>query len=493
MARAAAVIKAYRDDILLFARKEFGITPDPWQARVMVEYARGDVRASYHAMTACAGPGKSAVLAWVGLWSLLVLGGRDSHPKGIAISCSEANLRDGLQTELNRWLNVSPICSAFFRFTKSRIFSKDNPETHYLSFRTFAQSADANTQGRVLSGIHGEWVFMLCDESGDMAPQILKTAKQASMAEKFYRFITAGNPTSTTGLLYEASKSDDFHVTNITSDPDDPDRSSRIPIEDVERDIAEFGRDDPWVQAYRLGQFPMGGINSLLSESEVAEAFGRNPKKTDYEYASKRLGVDVARFGLDSSVLFPRQGLAGHHPVVMRGARSHELAARVGVAKQKWDYDYCFVDGTGGYGAGVVDSLIQSGETPQEINFAGKAADPRFYNRRAEMWFRMAEWVKRGGALPRNPTLKKELTAVTYSFKKGKFLLEPKDKIKDRLGFSPDMADALALTFAIPESPRPGGILDMTQQSRMRRLGPDGDWEPLAGTKYDPLWDMHSG
>ena len=69
------------------------------------------------------------------------------------------------------------------------------------------------------------------------------------------------------------------------------------------------------------------------------------------------------------------------------------------------------------------------------------------------MWIAMAEWVKKGAALPPNPELVGELVTPTYTFLNGKFLLEPKDQVKVRLGRSPDLADALALTFAIPDQP----------------------------------------
>jgi len=69
------------------------------------------------------------------------------------------------------------------------------------------------------------------------------------------------------------------------------------------------------------------------------------------------------------------------------------------------------------------------------------------------MWFLMAEWIKRGGALPNVPELVKELTTIQYTFQNGKFKLEEKQQLKDRIGFSPDYADALALTFAIPDQP----------------------------------------
>ena len=70
------------------------------------------------------------------------------------------------------------------------------------------------------------------------------------------------------------------------------------------------------------------------------------------------------------------------------------------------------------------------------------------------MWFQMADWIKRGGALPPVPSLVRELTAPTYTHQQGKFRLEEKEQIKKRLQFSPDDADALAMTFAIPDQPR---------------------------------------
>ena len=195
-----------------------------------------------------------------------------------------------------------------------------------------------------------------------------------------------------------------------------------------------------------------------------------------YDFSQKRLGVDCARFGDDRTAIFPRQGLAAFKPVEMRNARSHEIAARVANAKVKWDSEMEFVDGTGGYGSGVIDALQQAGYSPQEIHFSGKAIDSRYLNKRAEMWFLMAEWVKKGGALPNIPELKKELTSPMYLFQNGKLRIEEKDQIKSRLGYSPDLADALCLTFALPEMPRMSGIPGMPHQNQHQ-----SEYDP-----YDP-------
>jgi hypothetical protein len=96
----------------------------------------------------------------------------------------------------------------------------------------------------------------------------------------------------------------------------------------------------------------------------------------------------------------------------------------------------------------VVDALRSMNRRPVGVQFAGSPTDLGFVNKRAEMWWKMAEWVKGGGSLPDDPELVAELTTPTYFFKGDKIQIEDKDQIKERLGRSPDIADALALTFA---------------------------------------------
>ncbi|HEX7796715.1 MAG TPA: hypothetical protein VF456_20275, partial [Vicinamibacterales bacterium] len=122
-------------------------------------------------------------------------------------------------------------------------------------------------------------------------------------------------------------------------------------------------------------------------------------------------------------------------------------------AKSKWGSEIECFDATGGWAAGAVDVMRSNGLSPIDVQFAAPANDPRYANRRAEIWFAMADWIKRGGALPPLPEMTAELTTPTYTFHKGKFLLEEKDQVKKRLQRSPDLADALALTFGLVEMP----------------------------------------
>ncbi|HXA39662.1 MAG TPA: hypothetical protein VNW53_11725 [Phenylobacterium sp.] len=91
---------------------------------------------------------------------------------------------------------------------------------------------------------------------------------------------------------------------------------------------------------------------------------------------------------------------------------------------------------------------------PIGVEFAGTPINGGFVNKRAEIWWALAQWVKGGGALPNDPELVGELTTPTFFFKGDKIQIESKDQIKDRLGRSPDIADALALTFTFPVTPR---------------------------------------
>ena len=172
----------------------------------------------------------------------------------------------------------------------------------------------------------------------------------------------------------------------------------------------------------------------------------------DVEGSARILGVDPARFGDDRSVIFKRQGLVAFQPLVYRGIDNMELAARVAQVIDDWEPDAVFVDS--GAGAGVIDRLRQLDFDPIEVPFGGKAMQPdQFVNRRTEMWWGMREWIHAGGQIPQDVALKQEIATPVYWFDQaGRKVLESKDEIKKRLqgGASPDLADALALTFAYP-------------------------------------------
>jgi hypothetical protein len=481
---AESTVKRWREDergILQYADEQFQFQGDPWQEKALLAFASPDPKYQRISLQACVGPGKTAVLSIAGCWFLGVQGDKLEHPQGACVAITGDNLRDNLWKEYAKWIQRSDYMRAAFTQTARRIFANHHPETWFLSARSWPKSANADEQGTTLAGLHSKYVLVQADESGAIPTPILRSGEQAlaQAGGGFAKFLQAGNPVSLEGMLHAAANElrHLWHVIRITGDPDDPEawvHSPRVgpnPRKWATEQIATYGRENPWVKSYILGQFPPSSINALLGLEDVEAAMARQLPITAYEWAQKRLGVDVARFGDDRTVIFPRQGLVSFKPVVMRHARdsavSVNIANQVLGSKLRWGSELEFFDATGGWAAGAVDVMRANGAGPINVQFAAPAIDPRYANRRAEIWFAMSEWIKGGGVLPRGLTeIVAELTTPTYAFNKGKFLLEEKDHVKIRLGRSPDLADALALTFGMPDMP--GGQMQQQIHGRPR-------------------------
>lgn len=449
-----ARIAAWRMSPRLFAWEEFGFIPDQWQGEFLDSLVGwGPRRIS---LQACAGPGKTAVLAIAALWFIACMGEPGMHPKGFLVAVTRDNLRDNLWAELSKWHQKGKLVREAFTWTKERFYCNDHASTWFLAARSFDKKASAEQQAETLSGLHSEFVLVEVDESGTIPLAVLKKGEQALGNCKWGAIIQAGNPSSLDGMLYAAATvlSKFWKIIRITGDPDDVKRSPRIDIKWAREQIELYGRDDPWVMSYILGMFPPSSLNSLLGPDEVRDAMERYLEPHAYNQIQKRMGVDVARFGDDRTVLYPRQGLWSGRPTIMRGADTLQIAARVIRGKFKFETEVEFVDATGGWGAGVIDNLKAAGHAPIGVNFSSHATDARYFNKRSEIWFKMAEWVKAGGRLYHgNAELVRELTEPQYFFHKGMLRLEEKDQIKKRLGYSPDLADALALTFSQEDCP----------------------------------------
>ncbi len=199
-----------------------------------------------------------------------------------------------------------------------------------------------------------------------------------------------------------------------------------------------------------LCDFTADADDVLISSDTVVQASGRKYAPAEIAHAPKIIGVDPARFGADRSVIFCRQGLQTFEPEVLRKTDNMTLAAHVAAAIQNFHPDAVFIDA--GCGGGVIDRLRQLGFSVTEINFgAAPLKAGQYANKRAEMWGEMRAWLQNGGALPAMAELRADLCGVRYSFDPaGKLKLESKETLKERTGRSPDLADALALTFAMP-------------------------------------------
>lgn len=454
--RAAAIAKVreWQDKPGLFVREQFGAQPDAWQ-----EEALEALTSNYRlALKACKGPGKSTFFAWAGWWFLSCF----PHPKLVATSVTGDNLRDNLWTEYAKWLHRSAMLDDQFLWSAERIVAKQHPETWWASARAWPKSADATQQADALAGVHGDFVMFQLDESGGIPDAVMATAEAGlanadpAQGRKAW-LLQAGNPTMTSGPLYRACTRDRplWWVREITGDPDDPKRSPRVSLQWAREQIQKYGREHPYVLVNVMGQFPPQQSNVLIGVEDCTQAAQRTLSERDYLDEVKVLGVDVARFGDDRSTATLRQGRAAFRTKVWRNLDTMQLAGQVALLLDAHKPDATFIDQTG-VGAGVVDRLKQLGYEVVGIDSSGRATrSEKYLNRRAEMWFETAEWLKAGGCIADDSELVAELTAPTYKFARdGRLQLEAKDDLKKRGLPSPDKADSLCLTFAAPVAHR---------------------------------------
>lgn len=483
MKSPASKLGLWRYDPVQFVRDNFGVEPDEWQKDFLIAYNENRRIAA----KACKGPGKTAVLAWCA-WHFLAT--RD-NAKIAATSISGDNLRDGLWTEMAKWQAKSEFLSATFTWTKTRIYNNDHHKTWYMSARQWSKSANAQSQADTLAGLHADNIMFLIDEAGGV-PDAVMAAAEAVMANEGSdaKILICGNPTHLSGPLYRACTSEAslWTLIEITGDPNHPKRSPRISKQWAEEQIKKYGIDNPWVLVNVFGKFPPASLNALLGPDDFEEAFNRHVAKDAYQHAGRVLGVDVARQGDDTTVIAPRQGIVAFKPKIMRVHDTVQIAGHVARAINKFKPDVVNIDATGGWGYGVIDTLRTWGYECNDIQFAGKAFDIQYANKRAEMAFEFAKWIKAGGCLPPVHELREEGTAVTYFFnKKDQFQIVDKDLIKEELGRSPDLFDAYALTFAIPvvkkdplahlrqpEDYNPMGYQDHAQQHSVDDFNPLG-------------------
>lgn len=283
------------------------------------------------------------------------------------------------------------------------------------------------------------------DEVAQIAPEVWDEVLQPALADRKGWALFIGTPNGVnlfSKLFFEAKALPEWHSARYTvydTDALDPDEVERLRASMSE---AAFAREF-------LCDFTAAGSDQLLSLLDVEDACQRFLRVEEYDFAAKVVGVDPARFGDDRSVIVKRQGRFMHKPIVLHGVDNMTLAAHVSEVIRDWLPDAVFIDE--GNGGGVIDRLRQLQHDVIGVHFGGKAGRPRYVNKRSEMWFEMADWVRSGGVLPNLPELKQDLSAPTYWFSPtDQIVLEPKEDIKKRIKASPDIGDALALTFAFP-------------------------------------------
>jgi hypothetical protein len=234
----------------------------------------------------------------------------------------------------------------------------------------------------------------------------------------------------------------------------------------------DYGEDSDFFKVRVRGQFPDQGALQLIP----MRLYEENVDIDAHVAPSDPLvmGVDVARFGDDQSVIWLRQGrdatvggaderTPGHW--VFQKIDTMTLSSKIVEIVNQHRPDGILIDG-GGVGGGVIDRCRQLGLDIIEINFGAKPTQNGFANMRAQMWSNLKDGLQHGVRLPSSEDLRTDLTSLEYGYNtRMELQLESKEDAKKRGLSSPDLADALALTYALPIYPNRAGYAGAPQQA----------------------------
>lgn len=466
---SAERVSVWRNEPVTMVWDIFRARPDPWQNEFLEAFAP-QAKNRRMAARACKGPGKTAVLSWC-IWNFLLT---RPHPRIACTSITGDNLKSNLWPELAKWRNNSPLLKGMFEWTKTQIYSRSNPETWWCQARTWSRTADPDQQADTLAGLHADYVMAVLDEMGGIPPAVSSAAEGVLASGIEAKIIGGGNPTHRDGLLYFATveHQDKWWTVRITGDPKDPGRSPRVDLEWANEQIDMWGELSPFVQVNVFGNFPTEATDTLLALAWVEDAFNRWHDPKDVPTDPVSMGVDVARYGTDNTIVTFRRG--GFIDKQERWSKQDTEWTADEVVRLRHEYENeiqktveaIAVDDVG-VGGGVTDKLLARGENVIPVDGGARPDDPDIYdNTKSELnfnvrnnWFKVQR-VALSPSLRKSPLIQQGST-IKYGFTPGrdKVRVQSKDQYRTlHRGKSPDEWDSLVLAMAMDAYGESGGF-----------------------------------
>jgi phage terminase large subunit len=211
-------------------------------------------------------------------------------------------------------------------------------------------------------------------------------------------------------------------------------------LAELDGDTARFG------QEYECSLDKASMSQSVIPLQAIRDAMTRD----EPEGLPVVIGVDVARFGDDRSVITVAKGRRVLPQIILRGMDTQTLAKRVYDTALLHRAETVNVDVIG-VGGGVVDALNMLGlPNVNGVNVAEPAwNNDKYANLKAELWFSLRQRMLDGEvSIPDDKDLERELMCSYKYNLVGKIVIQAKDEVKKVLGRSPDLADSLVLAFA---------------------------------------------
>lgn len=432
------LIERLRTSPVDFVTQILDAKPDDWQVDALNSLStksRVAIRSGH-------GVGKTALESWATLWFLFTR----PNCKVICTAPTFHQLNNVLWSELSKWLKRSEILSELFEWQKTRVNFKAAPERWCALAKSAARPEN-------MAGFHETHLLFVLDEASGVSDEIFE-AVEGALTTFDAKLLMCGNPTRTSGFFKRAFFEDrELYATFKVSSMD----SNRVADEYCERLIRQYGADSDVVRVRVFGEFPKTEADGLIALEHVEAAVNRELTPS----GELVIGVDVARFGNDETVIQPRIGNCALKPTVNRKSDLMSTVGRIVriltelMTRHKLKTARINVDDDG-VGGGVTDRLrevLSEKNLRVEVNpchNGGKPRDSHFANWATESWFNLRDRFVNGDiSIPRDEVLTAQLATRKYRVTSSdKLILEDKPTYKKRSGQSPDRADALVLAFA---------------------------------------------
>ena len=443
--------------------------PDNWQIEILAAVRDGLLTITQAIQVAVAsghGIGKSALVSWLILWGIST----HEDTKGVVTANTETQLKTKTWAELAKWHRLF-IAKDLFEYTATALFSVD--KAHEKTWRIdMVPWSERNTEA--FAGLHnkGKRVLIIFDEASAI-PDVIWEVSEGALTDEDTEILwfAFGNPTRNTGRFHDCfyklrhrwlTKQVDSRTAKMTNKAQ------------LQQWVDDYGEDSDFVKVRVRGLFPSSSINQLISTDLATAAQKVQLSKKQYEFAPAIIGVDPAWSGEDTLAIVLRQGLYSKILMVMPKNDDDIRVAGI-VANYQDDYKASAVFIDLGYGTGIYSAGKSMGRTNWRlVGFAEKAIKDGFANKRAEMWSDMKDWLKEGGRIEDDQTLFNDLISPEALINnRGQLQLESKEQMKKRGLPSPNIADALALTFAFPVNTETSNIKykSARRQNKTRKYG----------------------
>lgn len=421
--------------------------PERWQADLLLDLQAELISPSEairFAVRSGHGVGKSAMVSWIIWWAMATA----SDTRGRVTANTEKQLLRTLWPEVAKWHRLL-ICKDLFKVTATAVIPVDPERERNWRIDAIPWSED---NPEAFAGLHnyGKRILVICDEASAIPNVIWETLDGATLdADTEIVWLVCGNPTKAVGRFRDCFESRKGEWNSRKVDSRDVSFTNKAQIQ---RAIDRYGADNDFVRVRYLGEFPTVEASALIAPETISSAQARVPDHQPWEPLI--LSLDVARYGTNESVAIFRRGKDARSKPLhrWRGLSVIELGTRLASLISLENPDAVFID-EGGVGGGVVDFVRSLGHSVYGVNFGSKpGSNPHgvlVANKRAEMYMLCKEWLREGGAIPDDPDLYDQLAGIEYYIQERSQAIILVSK-EDMSGPSPDIADALAMTFAFP-------------------------------------------